>query len=128
MQETTKQTEQVRAGYYNILFHLDKGEAELKIALNNIRNYFIGIRDLGVEASAVLVVNGPGVQWMGKDGEYAAPLLELVDQGLSIRVCRNALNNFHLESDWLLPCCRVVSAGVLEIIDLQRAGYAYLKP
>lgn len=110
----------------DIVFHFDNSEAELNIAISNIRNYFGALQ--GKEFTAVLVVNGPGIQLMGKDGAHAHPLQELHGMGLSIRVCNNAMNHFSLTSQWLNPVCQIVPAGILEIVDLQRAGYAYIKP
>jgi len=75
-----------------------------------------------------MVVNGPGIKLMGKDSEYAESLKELHEQGLSIRVCQNAINNFNIETTWLIPFCRIVPAGVIEIVNLQREGCVYLKP
>jgi intracellular sulfur oxidation DsrE/DsrF family protein len=112
--------------HYDIVFHFDKSESELKIAISNMKNYFIALKD--VKFSAVLVVNGPGIKLMGKDNEYAASLKELSDLGLGIRVCQNAINHFDIESTSLIPFCQIVPAGVLEIVNLQREGYAYLKP
>ena len=112
--------------HYNIVFHFDKSDAELKIAISNIKNYFIALKDQ--KFSAVLVVNGPGIQLMERDNEHAAALKELHDLGLSIRLCQNAINHFDIELARLIPFCNIVPAGILEIVDLQREGYAYLKP
>lgn len=111
---------------YDIVFHFDRDEAELKITISNISNYYKALPD--AEISAVLVVNGPGIQWMGKDHPYAEPLRELSVLGLSIRVCQNALDHFNLTPAWLNPVCRIVPAGILEIVALQKQGYAYIKP
>jgi intracellular sulfur oxidation DsrE/DsrF family protein len=112
--------------HYDIVFHFDKSESALKIAISNMKNYFIALKN--IKFSAVLVVNGPGIKLMGKDDEYATSLKELSDLGLSIRLCQNAINHFDLESPSLIPFCQIVPAGVLEIVDLQREGYVYLKP
>jgi intracellular sulfur oxidation DsrE/DsrF family protein len=112
--------------HYDIVFHFDKGEPELNIAISNMKNYFIALKN--IKFSAVLVVNGSGIKLLRKDNEFAASLKELSDLGLGIRVCQNAINHFDVESTSLIPFCQIVPAGVLEIIDLQREGYAYLKP
>lgn len=112
--------------HYNIVFHFDKSDAELRIAISNIKNYFMALKDKYFYA--VLVVNGPGIQLMGKDNEHAKALKELHDLGLSIRLCKNAISHFDIDPTWLIPFCQIVPAGVLEIVDLQRKGYAYLKP
>jgi uncharacterized protein len=119
-------TNKTKQSYYDIIFHFDESESQLNIAISNIKNYFLALKD--EEFSAVLVVNGPGIQLMGKDGQFASSLQELHDKGLSVRVCQNALKHFHLQPDWLSPVCQIVPAGVVEIVKLQREGFVYLKP
>ena len=110
----------------DIVFHFDKGEQELNIAISNIKNYFSALENENF--SAILVVNGPGIQLMGNEGSYSSQLVELRELGLEIRVCNNALNHFKLKAEWLNPVCQIVPAGIIEIVDLQRNGFVYLKP
>ncbi|GFM34540.1 DsrE family protein [Desulfovibrio subterraneus] len=109
-----------------IVFHFDNGEAELNIAISNITNTFAAYE--GQECSLVLVVNGPGIKLMGKDSPFAGALEALCDKGLSLRVCNNALTKFGLAPEWLTPSGRIVPAGIIELVELQRKGYIYIKP
>ena len=43
-------------------------------------------------------------------------------------MCRNALANNQIRKEDLIDVCETVPAGILEIIDLQRIGFAYIKP
>jgi len=112
--------------HYDAVFHFDQDAAKLELTLANIRNYFDGLPQ--EHFTAVLVVNGPGITCMGKDDAQAAQVQELAARGLSVRVCQNALRGFHLTPAWLNPVCRIVPAGIIEIVDLERAGFAYIKP
>lgn len=114
------------AMYYDVVFHFDKGSAELDIAISNIKNYIEGLTDQ--KFTICLVVNGPGIKLLGKDDPHAQKLTELAKLGLQIKVCRNAMNHFQIQPEWLLPSSKIVRAGLLEIIALQRKGYAYIKP
>lgn len=114
------------AMHYDVVFHFDKGNEELDITISNIKNYFEGLS--GQKFTACLVVNGPGIKLLGKDDPHAQKLTELADLGLEIKVCQNAMNHFKIEPEWLLPSGKIILAGLLEIIDLQRKGYAYIKP
>ena len=49
-------------------------------------------------------------------------------KGLKIRLCRNALNDNNLTEADLWPGIEVVPAGLVEIVRLQQAGFAYIKP
>jgi len=113
--------------HYDIVFHFDNGPAELNIAISNVRNYQKALE--GVSFTCVLVVNGPGIRLMGADDpDFAEPLRELRGLGLDIRVCANAMRHFGLDAAWLSPACTVVPAGIVELVDLQRKGFAYVKP
>ena len=57
--------------------------------------------------------------------ETARPLM---DKGLKIRLCRNALNDNNLTEADLWPGVEVVPAGLVEIVRLQQNGFAYIKP
>lgn len=111
---------------YDIVFHADKDAQGLNIAISNVANVMAGLE--GQEYKLVLVVNGPAIQFMKKDGEHAEKLVALHEKGLSLRVCQNALNAFNIAPEELNAACEVVAAGILEIVDLQRQGYAYIKP
>ena len=54
--------------------------------------------------------------------------LPLMEKGLKIRLCRNALNDNNLTEADLWPGVEVVPAGLVEIVRLQQAGFAYIKP
>lgn len=112
--------------HYDIVFHLDQGQDELNIAVSNIGNYLKALKD--EQFTAVLLVNGPAIRLMTRDTENCSKLMALCDQGLSLRVCNNALTHFGIAPDALCPACQIVPAGVVELVDLQRQGYAYVKP
>ncbi|MHC1791686.1 DsrE family protein [Solidesulfovibrio sp.] len=112
--------------HYDIVFHLDQGQDELNIALSNIANVFKALPD--DEYTLVLLVNGPAIKLMVKDTDNCVKLLKLCDQGLELRVCNNALTHFKIAPESLCPACRIVPAGILELVNLQRQGFAYIKP
>lgn len=112
--------------HYDVVFHFDKGNEELNITISNIKKYFEALSEH--KFTACLVVNGPGIKLLGKDDPHAQKLTELADLGLEIKVCQNAMNHFQIKPEWLLPSGKIIPAGLLEIIDLQRKGYAYIKP
>lgn len=43
-------------------------------------------------------------------------------------LCNNALNKFGIDREHLWNSASVVPAGVVELVRLQREGFAYIKP
>ena len=111
---------------YDVLFHFDHDPQALDIAFSNIKNYLNAFD--GDKPAVVLVVNGPGVRLLDRDGEYAAKLNEVLGLGVAVKVCNNALTHFGIDPKRLCSGCKVVPAGVVEIVELQRKGFAYVKP
>lgn len=111
---------------YDIVFHVDNEPASMDIALANIMNT---VKDTAPEdRDLVLVLNGPGAKHARKDAAHAEGLAQALELGVSVRVCRNAMAKFGLTPEDLAPGCEPVPGAVLELADLQRAGYAYIKP
>ena len=76
-----------------------------------------------------MVVNGPAAQLLKKENEeLAARGAALMPQGLAIRVCNNALKAFGVDPAELWDGVEIVPAGVVEVVKLQREGFAYLRP
>uniref|UniRef100_UPI0038994495 DsrE family protein n=1 Tax=Halodesulfovibrio marinisediminis TaxID=458711 RepID=UPI0038994495 len=96
------------------------------MTISNIENYYESLS--GKKFNSYLVINGPGIKFLGKEDPHAPMLTELANLGLQIKVCQNAMHHFQIQPDWLLPVAQIVPAGLLEIIDLQRKGFAYIKP
>ena len=125
-----KQTQGVDAGRsLKALFHLDWDQEErLSLALANIKNLFKEIPAQQCEIS--VVANGAAVKLFKKDNvsRHADTIEELHRLGVRFKMCRNALANNHIDKQDLIDVCEIVPAGILEIIDLQRMGFAYVKP
>ncbi len=113
---------------YDLCLHIDSKEpAILKLVLMNAANYIKALP--GERFQLVVVANGPSAAQFHKSNEefrvIAAPLQE---QGLRIAICANALANSNMTHDDIWPGCDVVPAGLVEIVRLQREGFAYIKP
>jgi intracellular sulfur oxidation DsrE/DsrF family protein len=76
-----------------------------------------------------MVVNGPAAQLLKKENaEQAERGAKLMDSGLTIRVCNNALKAFNVDPADLWEGVEITPAAIVEIVKLQREGYAYLRP
>lgn len=114
--------------YYDLIIHVDDNDpARLNLAFNNVANYKAGLP--GENFRVVMVANGPAVQLFTRaNAEQKARGAALMAEGLSIRLCNNALKAFQVSAEDLWEGCEVVPAGVVEIVKLQREGFAYLRP
>ena len=112
-----------------VVFHLDWDQGErLVLALENIKNLFKEVPPQQCRVS--VVANGKAVNLFRKDkvGERASDMAELHKVGVSFKMCRNALAKNKIENADLFEVCEIVPAGILELINLQREGFAYIKP
>jgi uncharacterized protein len=112
-----------------VVFHLDWDQEErLVLALENIKNLFKEVPPQQCRVS--VVANGKAVKLFRKDkvGERASDMAELHKLGVNFKMCRNALAKNRIENTDLFEVCEIVPAGILELINLQREGFAYIKP
>ncbi len=113
---------------YNLVFHVDQAEEHvLSLALTNALNYTKALPNTPFDM--VLVANGPAVTlFCQQEGPLREKAQELMETGLSIRLCNNALEKFHVPAETLWKGVDIVPAGILELVILQQKGYAYIKP
>ena len=102
--------------YYDLIIHVDDNDkGRLNLAFNNVANYKAGLP--GEKFSIVMVANGPAIQLFTRENaELAERGKKLMAEGLSIRLCNNALTTFNVSRDDLWEGCEVVPAGVVEIV------------
>ncbi len=114
--------------HYDLLVHVDLPDAgRMSMALTNIKNYQKAL--VGQDYTVVVLANAGAVQFYLPSNEvHAATIGELSGQGVVFKACQNALNKANIKAEDLPSFMQVVPAGIVEIVDLQRAGYAYLKP
>ena len=112
-----------------VVFHLDwDEESRLVLALGNIKNLF---KEVPPQQCRVdVVANGKAVTLFRKDktGERGPDMSELHKLGVRFKMCRNALAMNKIETADLHETCETVPAGILELINLQHEGFAYVKP
>ncbi|MBO4300886.1 MAG: DsrE family protein [Desulfovibrio sp.] len=113
---------------FDLCLHIDsKDTAVLRLVLANASNYFKALPDTPFHL--VVVANGPAVtQFTTDNTECSALAAPLLKRGLRILLCANALADNGINKDTLWPGCEVVPAGLVEIVRLQREGFAYIKP
>ncbi len=116
---------------YDVCLHLDaRDPAMLGLVLRNAENYLNGLP--GETFRLVVVANGGGAPLFAGEGapldELRAKTAALMARGVRFRICANALAENGIAPERLWPGCEVVPAGLVEVVRLQREGFAYIKP
>lgn len=112
---------------YNLVLHVDKTDNSLNIAFHNFINYAAALT--GKTFKVILLVNAAAVTLLKSDNAAISEMLEkAVSLGLEVHACNNALVANKMTKEDLYPQCSVVPAGVVELVELQNQGYAYVKP
>lgn len=100
--------------------------AKWEMALLNARNVRKAYADksVGVE----IVAYGPGLKMFHQNSPVSAGLDEMNKQGVKLLACGNTMTMTHTTRDKLNQAVEVVPAGVVEIMERQKDGYAYVRP
>ena len=96
------------------------------LALNNVKNVQTDLGKANVEIE--LVAYGPGIGMLKMDSEVANRINEAMADGVKVIACENTMTNNKIAKDDMLPKIGYVKAGVVEIMQKQQQGYAYLRP
>jgi intracellular sulfur oxidation DsrE/DsrF family protein len=95
-------------------------------ALNVIENLQQAYGQQNVEIR--LVAFGAGLGILKLDSVAGSRVLDAVQSGAQILACENTMRRQKLTKDDMLPTIGYVPAGVVEIIERQRQGWAVIRP
>mgnify|MGYP006306601881 CR=1 FL=1 len=112
-----------------LVIHLDLDEQKrMTRALGNIEN-FLGIVP-AEESSISVVANSGGVDFFRKEkaGDFKDKIEKLSNQGVKFLICNNTLSKKGIDPSELLKVCEIIPAGIVTLVQLQKEGYAYVKP
>lgn len=104
----------------------DADQGKWNLALNNARNLQV---DLGKDNVDIeIVVYGPGIGMLKADSLIANRILDAEAAGIKVIACQNTLTAQKIDRDDMLSGIDYVPAGVVEIAQRQKQGWAYLRP
>lgn len=110
------------------IFHIDE-LSKWNLLLKNVSNL---LHAVDVEKSHIEVLaNAEAVKgYLNKDLNKinTNAIKELSSYGVSFIACNNALNSYDIKKEDLMDFVGIVPVGVLELINKQAEGYAYIKP
>lgn len=120
-QQPTKDAKQ------KVIFQVsDADPKKWHLALNNAKNVQA---DLGKGNTEIeIVAYGPGIAMLKMDSEVGNRITEAAGTGVKIVACENTMRGQKLTKDDMLANIGYVKAGVVELMQKQQEGYAYIRP
>lgn len=122
---------------HKVAIHVDQNDpAVMTLALNNIQNIMDYYKQKGEKVDIKLVAYGPGLHMLRSDTSPSAVKARVATMALEtpevqFLACGNTQANMAKQENkpiGLLSEAKVVPAGVVELMELQSQGYAYIKP
>lgn len=104
----------------------DADAGKWNLALNNAHNLQT---DLGAANVAIeIVAYGPGIGMLKADSVVGNRIGEALGNGVKVAACENTMRGQKLQKADMLNGIAYVGAGVVEIMQKQQQGWAYLRP
>ncbi len=104
----------------------DAEPAKWNLALNNAKNVQeeLGAKNVEIE----IVAYGPGIGMLKFDAPAASRIGDAVKAGIKVVACENTMRAQKLNKADMNADVGYVPAGVVEIMQRQAQGWAYLRP
>ena len=104
----------------------DNDPGKWNLALNNVKNLQadLGAKNVDIE----IVAYGPGIGMLKADSVVGNRIGEALSSGVRIEACENTMRGQKLDKADMLAGIGYVPAGVVEIMQKQQQGWAYLRP
>ena len=104
----------------------DNDPGKWNLALNNAKNLQadLGAKNVDIE----IVAYGPGIGMLKADSAVGNRIGEALSSGVRIEACENTMRGQKLDKADMLAGIGYVQAGVVEIMQKQQQGWAYLRP
>lgn len=104
----------------------DNDPGKWNLALNNARNLQADLGASNVEIE--IVAYGPGIAMLKADSVVGNRIGEALGGGVKVAACENTMRAQKLQKSDMLGGVSYVAAGVVEIMQKQQQGFAYLRP
>jgi intracellular sulfur oxidation DsrE/DsrF family protein len=118
---------QAQAGKQRVVIQVSDAEpGKWRLALNNARNVQqeLGAQNVEIE----IVAYGPGIGMLKLESEVGNGVSQAMAEGVKVVACENTMRNQKMKREDMQARIGYVNAGVVEIMEKQRAGWAYLRP
>lgn len=110
-----------------VIFHVgDADPAKWTVAFNNVFNVRkdLGAANVDIEVVAI----NAGIGMLKLESPESSRIAEAIKGGVKVVACENSMKGQKVTRDEMLSGIGYVAAGVVELMDRQREGYAYIRP
>lgn len=123
------------AKVHKVAIHVDeKNPAKMNMALNNAKNVEKYYKSIGEKVHIEIVAYGPGLHMLRADTSpvkerIASMSMEL--DNVTFAACGNTMDGMTKKEGKpikLIPEAKKVTSGVVRLIELQEAGWSYVRP
>jgi len=104
----------------------DSDPAKWNLALNNAKNIQTDLAPPNVDIE--IVAYGPGIGMLKADSVVGNRVDEAIAAGVKVVACENTMRAQKLTQTDMLNKISYVQAGVVEIMQKQQQGWAYIRP
>jgi uncharacterized protein len=133
--KTAKKAPAGKAATHKVAIQVSQNDkAQMDLALNNAKNIIEYFKDKGETVAIEIVTYGPGLHMLRSDTspvkERIAPMA-LENPNLKFIACANTqANQSKAEGKQvsLISEATVMPSGVVRLMELQKQGYAYIRP
>jgi intracellular sulfur oxidation DsrE/DsrF family protein len=110
-----------------VIFHVgDADPVKWTVAFNNVFNVRKDLGPANVDIEVVAINAGIGM--LKLDSTESGRIVEAIKAGVNVVACENSMRGQKVTREDLLPGIGYVPAGVVELMQRQREGYAYIRP
>jgi intracellular sulfur oxidation DsrE/DsrF family protein len=115
------------AADHKVMFQVsDADQAKWNLALNNARNVQAELGKGNVDIE--IVVFGPGIGMLKAESLVGNRVIDAAATGIKVVACENTMKAQKIERADMLSGIAYVPAGVVEIMNLQKQGWSYIRP
>ncbi len=104
----------------------DADPGKWNLALNNAKNIQTDLGAANVDVE--IVAYGPGIGMLKADSAVAGRIDEAASAGVKVMACENTMRNQKLTKTDMLNGLGYVPSGVVELMQRQQQGWAYIRP
>ena len=113
------------AAKHRVVFQVNEDDTrKWNTILANINNVQ---EELGKVDISVVVI-GPGLGMIKADALTANRVQDAMSAGVRFVACGNSMQSMHLTKDDMIDNIAYARAGYVEVMRLQKLGYAYIRP